>query len=70
MKSDSAPGSRQVQLWQFILELLNTPKYNDSISWNGNQSVSNLTKLIQLFFHNPTPHRVCSIEKKIFRTER
>jgi hypothetical protein len=40
MKSESAPGSRQVQLWQFILELLNNPKYSDFISWNGNQSVS------------------------------
>ncbi|CAG5085111.1 Oidioi.mRNA.OKI2018_I69.PAR.g10811.t1.cds [Oikopleura dioica] len=36
MKSDSAPGSRQVQLWQFILELLNNPsQYSDAICWNG-----------------------------------
>lgn len=40
MKSESAPGSRQVQLWQFILELLNTPKYSDVISWQGQQTVS------------------------------
>ena len=39
MKSESAPGSRQVQLWQFILELLNTPKYSDVISWQGQQTV-------------------------------
>jgi len=38
LKSESAPGSRQVQLWQFILELLNNPKYSDSICWNGNNS--------------------------------
>jgi len=38
MKSESAPGSRQVQLWQFILELLNTPKYGDVISWQGQQT--------------------------------
>lgn len=38
MKSESAPGSRQVQLWQFILELLNTPKYSDVISWQGQQT--------------------------------
>jgi len=42
MKSESAPGSRQVQLWQFILELLNTPKYSDVISWQGQQTVSQL----------------------------
>ncbi|CBY12677.1 unnamed protein product [Oikopleura dioica] len=39
MKSDSAPGSRQVQLWQFILELLNNPaQYSDAICWNGPQT--------------------------------
>lgn len=39
MKSDSAPGSRQVQLWQFILELLNHPsQYGDFICWQGPQS--------------------------------
>ena len=40
LKSDSAPGSRQVQLWQFILELLNQTKYENVISWQGQQTVS------------------------------
>jgi len=38
LKSDSAPGSRQVQLWQFILELLNQTKYENVISWQGQQT--------------------------------
>lgn len=34
-KPDSAPGSRQVQLWHFILELLNNEQCNDIIRWQG-----------------------------------
>lgn len=31
----SNPGSGQIQLWQFLLELLSDPKYSDSITWEG-----------------------------------
>nr|CAB3243409.1 ERF2 ETS domain-containing transcription factor [Phallusia mammillata] len=34
-KSESAPGSRQVQLWHFILELLQDEQYQDIIAWQG-----------------------------------
>lgn len=34
-KPDSAPGSRQVQLWHFILELLQSDQYKDIIRWQG-----------------------------------
>lgn len=34
-KSESAPGSRQVQLWHFILELLQNEQYQDVIAWQG-----------------------------------
>ena len=60
MKSESAPGSRQVQLWQFILELLNTPKYENVISWQGQQTVSDLEW--SLFRGVPLSLRVKSVE--------
>ncbi|XP_039249692.2 uncharacterized protein LOC120327302 isoform X1 [Styela clava] len=34
-KPESAPGSRQVQLWHFILELLQDEQYQDVIAWQG-----------------------------------
>ncbi|XP_078484078.1 transcription factor protein [Ciona intestinalis] len=34
-KPESAPGSRQVQLWHFILELLQDDQYQDIIAWQG-----------------------------------
>ncbi|CAK8677839.1 unnamed protein product [Clavelina lepadiformis] len=34
-KPESAPGSRQVQLWHFILELLQDEQYRDIIAWQG-----------------------------------
>merc|ERR1719427_11029 len=34
-KPDSAPGSRQVQLWHFILELLQSEQLKDIIRWQG-----------------------------------
>lgn len=34
-KPDSAPGSRQVQLWHFILELLQDEQCQEIISWQG-----------------------------------
>ncbi|XP_067916318.1 ETS domain-containing transcription factor ERF-like [Heterodontus francisci] len=34
-KTDSSPGSRQVQLWHFILDLLRKEEYRDVIAWQG-----------------------------------
>ncbi|XP_023659625.1 ETS domain-containing transcription factor ERF-like [Paramormyrops kingsleyae] len=34
-KTESSPGSRQVQLWHFILELLRKEEYQDVITWQG-----------------------------------
>ncbi|XP_054911288.1 ETS domain-containing transcription factor ERF [Poeciliopsis prolifica] len=34
-KPESSPGSRQIQLWHFILELLRKQEYNDVIAWQG-----------------------------------
>ncbi|KAM9386333.1 ETS domain-containing transcription factor ERF [Pholidichthys leucotaenia] len=34
-KSESSPGSRQIQLWHFILELLKKEEYHDVIAWQG-----------------------------------
>jgi hypothetical protein len=31
----SAPGSGQIQLWQFLLELLADPSNSDIITWEG-----------------------------------
>uniref|UniRef100_A0A3P9HIQ5 ETS domain-containing protein n=1 Tax=Oryzias latipes TaxID=8090 RepID=A0A3P9HIQ5_ORYLA len=32
---ESSPGSRQIQLWHFILELLRKEEYHDVIAWQG-----------------------------------
>ncbi|KAL4658697.1 ETS domain-containing transcription factor ERF-like [Arapaima gigas] len=34
-KPDSSPGSRQIQLWHFILELLRKEQYHNVIAWQG-----------------------------------
>ncbi|XP_055750436.1 ETS domain-containing transcription factor ERF-like isoform X1 [Salvelinus fontinalis] len=34
-KPESSPGSRQIQLWCFILELLRKEEYNEVIAWQG-----------------------------------
>nr|XP_014348861.1 PREDICTED: ETS translocation variant 3-like protein isoform X1 [Latimeria chalumnae] len=34
-KPESSPGSRQIQLWHFILELLQKEEYRDVIAWQG-----------------------------------
>uniref|UniRef100_A0A674D484 ETS domain-containing protein n=1 Tax=Salmo trutta TaxID=8032 RepID=A0A674D484_SALTR len=34
-KPESSPGSRQIQLWHFILELLQKEEYQSVISWQG-----------------------------------
>ncbi|XP_063054455.1 ETS domain-containing transcription factor ERF [Engraulis encrasicolus] len=34
-KAESSPGSRQIQLWHFILELLRKEEYRDVIAWQG-----------------------------------
>ncbi len=34
-KPESSPGSRQIQLWHFILELLRKDEYHDVIAWQG-----------------------------------
>ncbi|KAI6073116.1 Basic proline-rich protein-like protein [Aix galericulata] len=34
-KPESSPGSRQIQLWHFILELLRQEQYRDVIAWQG-----------------------------------
>ncbi|XP_075047237.1 ETS domain-containing transcription factor ERF-like [Mixophyes fleayi] len=34
-KPESSPGSRQIQLWHFILELLQKEEYHDVIAWQG-----------------------------------
>ncbi|XP_078676105.1 uncharacterized protein LOC144913365 isoform X2 [Branchiostoma floridae x Branchiostoma belcheri] len=34
-KSESSPGSRQIQLWHFILELLQKEEFRDVIAWQG-----------------------------------
>ncbi|KAE8593556.1 hypothetical protein XENTR_v10019194 [Xenopus tropicalis] len=34
-KPESSPGSRQIQLWHFILELLQKEEYHDFIAWQG-----------------------------------
>ncbi|KAI4811519.1 hypothetical protein KUCAC02_014413 [Chaenocephalus aceratus] len=34
-KPESSPGSRQIQLWHFILELLQKEEYNGIIAWQG-----------------------------------
>ncbi|XP_072420852.1 LOW QUALITY PROTEIN: ETS domain-containing transcription factor ERF-like [Chiloscyllium punctatum] len=34
-KPDSSPGSRQVQLWHFILDLLRKEEYREVIAWQG-----------------------------------
>uniref|UniRef100_A0AAX7VFT2 ETS domain-containing protein n=1 Tax=Astatotilapia calliptera TaxID=8154 RepID=A0AAX7VFT2_ASTCA len=34
-KPESSPGSRQIQLWHFILELLQKEEYQGVIAWQG-----------------------------------
>ncbi|XP_069058188.1 ETS domain-containing transcription factor ERF-like [Pleurodeles waltl] len=34
-KPESSPGSRQIQLWHFILELLQKDEYQNVIAWQG-----------------------------------
>ncbi|XP_033641146.1 ETS translocation variant 3-like [Asterias rubens] len=34
-KPESSPGSRQIQLWHFILELLQKEEFRDVITWQG-----------------------------------
>ncbi|KTG46865.1 hypothetical protein cypCar_00015637 [Cyprinus carpio] len=34
-KPESSPGSRQIQLWHFILELLQKEEYHGVIAWQG-----------------------------------
>uniref|UniRef100_A0A674HDC1 ETS domain-containing protein n=1 Tax=Taeniopygia guttata TaxID=59729 RepID=A0A674HDC1_TAEGU len=34
-KAESSPGSRQIQLWHFILELLRQERYREVIAWQG-----------------------------------
>ncbi|XP_041963225.1 ETS domain-containing transcription factor ERF isoform X2 [Alosa sapidissima] len=34
-KPESSPGSRQIQLWHFILELLRREEYREVIAWQG-----------------------------------
>ncbi|NWT77212.1 ETV3 protein, partial [Prunella himalayana] len=34
-KTESSPGSRQIQLWHFILELLRQEQYREVIAWQG-----------------------------------
>ncbi|XP_065514064.1 ETS domain-containing transcription factor ERF-like, partial [Caloenas nicobarica] len=34
-KPESSPGSRQIQLWHFILELLRQERYREVIAWQG-----------------------------------
>ncbi|XP_038065242.1 ETS translocation variant 3-like isoform X2 [Patiria miniata] len=34
-KPESSPGSRQIQLWHFILELLQKEEFRDVIAWQG-----------------------------------
>uniref|UniRef100_A0A8B9MAF7 ETS repressor factor like n=1 Tax=Accipiter nisus TaxID=211598 RepID=A0A8B9MAF7_9AVES len=34
-KPESSPGSRQIQLWHFILELLRKEEYREVIAWQG-----------------------------------
>ena len=34
-KAESSPGSRQIQLWHFILELLRQERYRHVIAWQG-----------------------------------
>ncbi|XP_062898540.1 ETS translocation variant 3-like protein [Mobula hypostoma] len=34
-KPDSSPGSRQVQLWHFILDLLRREEFREVIAWQG-----------------------------------
>ncbi|KAG5271515.1 hypothetical protein AALO_G00180890 [Alosa alosa] len=34
-KPESSPGSRQIQLWHFILELLRQEEYREVIAWQG-----------------------------------
>ncbi|XP_060679348.1 ETS domain-containing transcription factor ERF-like [Hemiscyllium ocellatum] len=34
-KPESSPGSRQIQLWHFILELLQKEEYHNVIAWQG-----------------------------------
>ncbi|XP_062482481.1 ETS domain-containing transcription factor ERF-like, partial [Pezoporus occidentalis] len=34
-KAESSPGSRQIQLWHFILELLRQERYRELIAWQG-----------------------------------
>ncbi|XP_071957820.1 uncharacterized protein [Antedon mediterranea] len=34
-KAESSPGSRQIQLWHFILELLQKEEYREVIAWQG-----------------------------------
>ncbi|XP_074786493.1 uncharacterized protein LOC141972507 isoform X2 [Athene noctua] len=34
-KPESSPGSRQIQLWHFILELLRQEQYREVIAWQG-----------------------------------
>ncbi|XP_078391221.1 ETS translocation variant 3-like protein, partial [Cetorhinus maximus] len=34
-KPESSPGSRQVQLWHFILDLLRKEEYREVIAWQG-----------------------------------
>ncbi|XP_055511088.1 ETS translocation variant 3-like protein [Leucoraja erinacea] len=34
-KPDSSPGSRQIQLWHFLLDLLRTEEFREVITWQG-----------------------------------
>uniref|UniRef100_A0A4W3HUM3 ETS domain-containing protein n=1 Tax=Callorhinchus milii TaxID=7868 RepID=A0A4W3HUM3_CALMI len=34
-RSESSPGSRQIQLWHFILDLLQREEYREVICWQG-----------------------------------
>ena len=34
-KPESSPGSRQIQLWHFILELLHSAEFRHVIAWQG-----------------------------------
>ena len=46
----SNPGSGQIQLWQFLLELLSDASNSSSITWEGNTLFYNNNSLLQVFF--------------------
>ncbi|KAK1895897.1 ETS domain containing transcription factor ERF-like [Dissostichus eleginoides] len=54
-KPESSPGSRQIQLWHFILELLQKEEYNGIIAWQGEYGefvIKDPDEVARLYYYN------------------